>query len=161
MNMQIRRSSYHNVVRVNEIQKYIDISCVQTFIIKSAKIVFLNERPKPKPGKGVTNTCEICCKSLLGSFRFCFLGCKLGGMKRGDPELTFTLRMKHKNPFHGSGSELDDESSTPRKIKKTPMFNRLIKGLSIYPSSDYGDHKATGVWCCLAKVTVKAADRRV
>ncbi|KAJ0026174.1 hypothetical protein Pint_09146 [Pistacia integerrima] len=135
--VQIRRSSYHNVVRVNEIQKYIDISCVQTYIINSAKIVFLNERPQPRPGKGVTNTCEICCRSLLDSFRFCSLGCKLGGIERGDPDLTFILRAKHnKDGFHGSES---DESSTPKKIRRSPMFNRLMEGLTIYSDSQQNE----------------------
>ncbi|XP_041017684.1 protein RGF1 INDUCIBLE TRANSCRIPTION FACTOR 1 [Juglans microcarpa x Juglans regia] len=123
--VQIRRSSYHNVVRVVEIQKYIDISSVQTYVINSAKIVFLNERPQPRPGKGVTNTCEICCRSLLDSFRFCSLGCKLGAMKRGDPDLTFTLRMKHGRDAFNGGSE-SDESSTPKKIRKRHNFNRMM-----------------------------------
>eukprot|EP00740_Mantoniella_antarctica_P017138 CAMPEP_0181372502 /NCGR_PEP_ID=MMETSP1106-20121128/14770_1 /TAXON_ID=81844 /ORGANISM="Mantoniella antarctica, Strain SL-175" /LENGTH=184 /DNA_ID=CAMNT_0023489919 /DNA_START=44 /DNA_END=598 /DNA_ORIENTATION=- len=88
--LQVRRSSYHNVVRVQDVSKMMDVSGIQTYVINSARVVFLSERPRPK-GKGASahgggpvaakarhSACHHCNRMLQTDMSlYCSIACKL------------------------------------------------------------------------------------
>lgn len=90
--LQIRRSSYHEVVRMQEASKLLNTSGVQPYTINSARVVFLRERPQSRSGKhlhlmggrhfeGGLSGCVHCGRALQDGFLYCSLNCKLQGLR--------------------------------------------------------------------------------
>ncbi|KAK8550164.1 hypothetical protein V6N12_038891 [Hibiscus sabdariffa] len=75
--LQVRRYVYHDVVRLEDVQKLIDCSNVQAYTINSAKVVFIKKRPQNRQFKGAGNYCTSCDRSLQEPFIHCSLGCKV------------------------------------------------------------------------------------
>eukprot|EP00775_Hariotina_reticulata_P004508 gene4508-4761_t len=51
--VQVRRSTYHEVLKMSEAQQLLDVTDVQPYVINAAKVLFLRPRPQPRPPKGV------------------------------------------------------------------------------------------------------------
>uniref|UniRef100_A0A0D9VD90 Uncharacterized protein n=1 Tax=Leersia perrieri TaxID=77586 RepID=A0A0D9VD90_9ORYZ len=86
--VQVRWSSYHNVVCVTELERApLDLARVQTYMINCDKVVFLNTWHKaPRNGKCVAAAvavvvaeCEVCGRGLLHvAFLFCSSNARFG-----------------------------------------------------------------------------------
>lgn len=133
--IQIRRASHRDVVRIADIQKYVDLVNIQPYTINSAKIVFLQSRPQPKMVKGASHYCETCHRSIADPVRFCSILCKLTAIRESPHDFSLTLSglgkvvpskgaFSHSNASpegsmvsHGSGT-MDFMPSTPTKSSK-------------------------------------------
>ncbi|XVE98449.1 hypothetical protein REPUB_Repub03eG0107600 [Reevesia pubescens] len=90
--LQVRRYVYHDVVRLEDLQKLIDCSNVQAYTINSAKVVFIKERPQNRQFKGAGNYCSSCDRSLQEPFIHCSLGCKVDFVVKHYKDLSPFLR---------------------------------------------------------------------
>ncbi|GLI58831.1 hypothetical protein VaNZ11_000595, partial [Volvox africanus] len=75
--VQVRRNTYHDVMRIGDMSMLYDISGIQQYTINNGKVIFLRPRPQ-MPKQGYVPNCYYCHRSLMdiGS-RFCSLECKL------------------------------------------------------------------------------------
>ncbi|KAK4479503.1 hypothetical protein RD792_015019 [Penstemon davidsonii] len=75
--LQIRRYVYHEVVRLEDLEKLLDCSNIQAYTINAAKVVFIKKRPQNRQFKGSGNYCTSCDRSLQEPYIHCSLGCKV------------------------------------------------------------------------------------
>lgn len=97
--LQIRRYVYHDVIRLQDIQRLLDCSAVQTYIINSARVVFLNQRPQPRPSKGLGNACGTCDRSLQDSYAYCSVACKVDAVIRQGRDISSLLPGNNHLPY--------------------------------------------------------------
>ncbi|KAI3959636.1 hypothetical protein MKX01_018135 [Papaver californicum] len=79
-NLQVRRYVYQNVVRTDNLQKYVNCSKIQAYTLNNAKAIFMNIRPKLNPSKPSNNGvyCEVCDRSLVDiQNQYCCIACKV------------------------------------------------------------------------------------
>ncbi|XP_058072123.1 protein RGF1 INDUCIBLE TRANSCRIPTION FACTOR 1 [Magnolia sinica] len=144
--LQVRRYVYHDVVRLDDLEKLIDCSYVQPYTINSAKVVFLNQRPQSRPFKGSANNCLTCDRILQEPFQFCSLSCKVDHVVQQGDDLSSILYRFDESDFAFSqfeglrmdGSDLieDDDQITPSSILEDPI---QFKGSSC-SSNNSGAH---------------------
>ncbi|RZC61926.1 hypothetical protein C5167_023676 [Papaver somniferum] len=93
--VQIRRYVYHDVVRLEDLEKLIDCSSVQSYTINSSKVVFIKKRPQSRQFKGSGNFCTSCDRSLQEPYVHCSLGCKVDYLLKHKKSLSPYLKVCH------------------------------------------------------------------
>ncbi|XP_009793077.1 protein RGF1 INDUCIBLE TRANSCRIPTION FACTOR 1 [Nicotiana sylvestris] len=112
--LQIRRYVYHDVIRLCDAEKLLDCAFVQSYTSNSAKVVFLNHRPKTRPCRGSSNTCIICERGLQDPYLFCSISCKVEHILKTEGKLSKYIYKCDYMTLSEPG--LDDGQMTPDTI---------------------------------------------
>ncbi|XP_058086387.1 protein RGF1 INDUCIBLE TRANSCRIPTION FACTOR 1-like [Magnolia sinica] len=138
--LQIRRYVYHDVIRLDDMEKLIDCSFVQSYSTNNAKVVFLNQRPQSRPFRGSGNICTTCDRSLQDPYIFCSLACKVHYLVKKEGGLSKYLYECEFLPLRESGCyEFENGQMTPDSILDSPD--------SFGTSSGSGSSASGGVGC--------------
>ncbi|KAH7656624.1 PLATZ transcription factor protein [Dioscorea alata] len=130
--IQIRRYIYQDVVQVQDLQKFVDCSKVQTYTTNGAKVVLLNTRKQSKPSKlsATAASCEICGRVISNPFRYCSIACKVSERAVDEPG---SSGVDDTGPILSSSSDLEageDSSSclaSPQPSDSSDLIPRIKK----------------------------------
>ncbi|KAJ4710121.1 putative PLATZ transcription factor family protein [Melia azedarach] len=154
--LQICKYVYQDVVRLQDMQKHLDCSRIQTYKINGEKAVHLNPRPQLKDAKPSTKSktgasCEACGRFIQElPNRFCSIACKLFVIPLSPKEQssssssqseTITIPMKIKN-MNPETSTSDKESSLTQIDQASDDSRQACKNPALRPRSNM--HKRKG-----------------
>ncbi|XP_050879497.1 protein RGF1 INDUCIBLE TRANSCRIPTION FACTOR 1-like [Lathyrus oleraceus] len=123
--IQIRRSSYNEAVKTSDIYKLVDILGIQTYMVNSRAVVFINKREfgqlkRNKIGYMSHSLCKICKRSLIDPTYFCSLACKFESIKKD-------------GGFFISAKDMEEMKRLLEKsIKETPQNEKSNKSRKQY-----------------------------
>ncbi|OAY26497.1 protein RGF1 INDUCIBLE TRANSCRIPTION FACTOR 1 [Manihot esculenta] len=123
--LQVRRYVYHDVVRLEDLEKLIECSYIQPYTINSAKVIFLNQRPQSRSCKGSANVCFTCDRILQEPFHFCSLSCKVDHLVEQGEDLSAILYRIDESEFAFSqleGLRMDSSEVIDDDSHITPNF---------------------------------------
>ncbi|XP_065856830.1 protein RGF1 INDUCIBLE TRANSCRIPTION FACTOR 1 [Euphorbia lathyris] len=129
--LQICKYVYQDVVRLQDIQKHLDCSKIQTYKINGEKAVHLNPRPQSKDSKPSTKakfgaSCEACGRYLQDvPNRFCSIACKVSAesVKATDEQkvIDFSIEELQKDSWEENFNQERQSSENESTLSLTDM----------------------------------------
>ncbi|CAA6670943.1 unnamed protein product [Spirodela intermedia] len=161
----VRRYVYHDVVRLEDLERLIDCSYVQSYTINSSKVVFIKKRPQNRQFKGSGNSCSSCDRTLQEPYIHCSLGCKVDFLLSQNKDLSVLegLRLSEARrglgPPHLAGDDEDDdgtETTTQSTVVDNPSDS---ENRSSPPpiTAEFVRRKRSGLHACCASTAGAAA----
>ncbi|KAG0495791.1 hypothetical protein HPP92_000482 [Vanilla planifolia] len=157
--VQVRRYVYHDVVRLEDLEKLIDCSSVQSYTINSSKVVFIKKRPQSRQFKGAGNICTSCDRSLQEPYLHCSLGCKVDYVLRQKKDLSQYLRTCESLqlspdfllPQEAFGVDEDTNDTTHSTVVEGDdlLLSSDSENLSMPPSSEIAFKKRSAIYFCV------------
>ncbi|KAF5197598.1 Platz transcription factor family protein, partial [Thalictrum thalictroides] len=121
--LQVRRYVYHDVVRLEDLDKLFDCLHVQPYTTNKAKVVFLNQRPQTRlimNNSGVF--CHTCDRVIQEPYHFCSFACKIqylmvyeGSISRYMNTSTGAMSLSI-DTYMDELKEIDERQMTPESV---------------------------------------------
>lgn len=136
--LQLRRYVYRDVVKLGDIQKFMDASGVQTYVVNHAKAIFISAKDRQPTGcyfrTDSTSTCRACGRGLREGSLYCSLNCKVANYSNQLEQLLI--------PMSSGGSSVENNAMPALNVPRSPAWGHMSSD-SAKRSMDENELKST------------------